>query len=70
MKKLVCHFHTEELNYKGSDDINGIIRSHVSSQNNSYDTLLCPNFDVPGGNAYFIGAMFMTNSKTTEQLLW
>ena len=72
LKKMVCHYHTEEFNFKGSDDINGLIRSHyVNPENsNSSDTILCPNFAVPGGNAYFIGVMFLTDTKTTEQLLW
>lgn len=73
LKKLVCHYHTEEVNYKGSADINGIVRSSfVASTTNSgpRDVVLCPNFEVPGGNEYYIGAMFLTDSKTTEQLLW
>ena len=70
MKKVVCHYHTEELNFKGSNDVNGIVRSHFVSSSSSYDMVVCPNFAVPGGNRYFIGAMFLSDVKTTEELLW
>ena len=74
LKHVACHYHTEEVNYKGSGDINGIVQGSVAVENSGdvgpRDIVLCPNFDVPGGNEYYIGAMFLTDSKTTEQLLW
>ena len=70
MKKVVCHYHTEELNFKGSNDVNGIVRSQFLPSSSSDDVVFCPNFVVPGGNRYFIGAMFLSDVKTTEELLW
>ena len=72
VRRMVCHYHTEEINYKGSNDVNGIVRSYFvpSKSEDVYDTIFCPDFEAPGGNAYFIGLIFLTNRKTTEQLLW
>lgn len=50
--------------------MNGIVRSHYVPLNASADSVFCPKFAAPGGNAYFIGAMFLSDVKTTEQLLW